>query len=191
MNQKWDGIERRKSLRAKAETMVARFYPEHLASKSPEKFLHELLVHKIELELQNEELRLAYASMEDMRDRYLELYEFAPVGYMTLSQEGQIVEINLTGSALFGVERSKLVGHPFSKLIASENQDRWHTAFLKVLESVNAEKQAFDLKLKRADGSLFSVHLECLHLETVNSQPILRVALIDKSKIQVGSLDSI
>ena len=110
---------------------------------------------------------------------------------MTLNQEGQIVEINLTGSALFGVERSKLVAHPFSKLIASDNQDRWHTAFLKVLGSVNAEKQAFGLTLNSADESLFSAYLECLHLETVDSQPILRVALIDKSKIQAGSLDSI
>ena len=156
MNQKWNGVERRKSLRAEAETMVARFYPEHLASQSPEKYLHELLVHKVELELQHEELRLAYVAMEDMRDRYVDLYEFAPVGYMTLNQEGQIVEINLAGSTLFGVERSKLIDQRFSTLVASNDQDRWHTTFLKVLESeVNGEKQAFGLRLKRADGSLF------------------------------------
>ena len=62
-----DGIERRKSLRAEAETMVARFYPGHFAEQAPEKLLHELLVHKVELELQIEELRRTYATIQELR----------------------------------------------------------------------------------------------------------------------------
>jgi hypothetical protein len=69
MNQKWDGSERRKSLREQAETMVVSLSPDQINSQPAEILLHELLVHKVELEMQNEELRRAYSSLEEARDR--------------------------------------------------------------------------------------------------------------------------
>jgi PAS domain-containing protein len=125
MQDKWDGIERRKSLRVEAEAMVARFYPEHNAQESPDRLLHELLVHKVELELQNEELRLAYAAMQEMRDRYMDLYEFSPFGYLTINPKGLIAEINLTGADLLGQNRQRLLDSNFANLVIPEDQFRW------------------------------------------------------------------
>ena len=72
--------------------------------------LHELRVHQIELEMQNEELQRAQLLMEESRDRYVDLYEFAPVGYITLKSNGMIAEANLAGAAMLGVDRQYVNG---------------------------------------------------------------------------------
>ena len=79
---------------------------------------HELSVHQIELEAQNQELREAQRLVEESRDRYTDLYDFAPVGYVALDAGGHIQEINLTGASMLGVERSRLIGIPFSLYVA-------------------------------------------------------------------------
>ncbi len=179
MNLKWDGIERRKFLRAEAETMVARFYPKYVAEQTPEKLLHELLVHKVELELQNEELRLAYAAMQEMRDSYKNLYEFAPIGYLSINRKGLIGEMNLTGSALLNLDRTHLIDDRFSNLVTAGDQDLWHLFFTKMMDSATGEKQEIELTLRRADESWFYARLVCLRWETADSQAMLRIALSD------------
>jgi PAS domain-containing protein len=72
--------------------------------------IHELEVHKIELEMQNAELRKTREDLELLLEKYTELYDFAPVGYFTLDPKGTICSVNLTGSSLLGVERSCLIG---------------------------------------------------------------------------------
>jgi len=184
MNKKWDGIERRRLLRNEAESMTSRFYPTEAANPAPDNLLHELLVHKVELELQNEELRVAYFAMEEMRDRYLDLYEFAPVGYITLNREGVVDEINLTGSTLFGIDRSRLVNRSFTQFIAPDSQDRWHIVFRKLMASAKGDKQEFPLVLLREDGSILYAYLECLRWELVETKPIVRVTLTDIAKFK-------
>ena len=182
MTQKWDGIDRRISLRAEAEGMVVSLSPEEAETQPTEMLLHELLVHKVELEIQNEELRRAHNAMEEARDRYVDLYEFAPVGYITINRDGLIGEINLTGSALLGVERTKLVNRRFSAFVAPEDMDRWHRLFMNMMEQDKAEKQEFGLGMAGGDGAVFYAHLNCLRRETLDSPPMLRVALVDISK---------
>jgi PAS domain S-box-containing protein len=184
MNVIWDGIERRKALRAEAEAMVVSLSPEEMATQPAEILLHELLVHKVELEIQNEELRRAHNAMEEARDRYMDLYEFAPVGYITINREGLIGEINLTGSALLGVERTKLINRRFSAFVAPQDRDRWHRLFMNMMEHAKREKQGFGLEMTSADGSVFYAHLNCLRKETLDSPPMLRVALTDISNIK-------
>ncbi|MBC8126514.1 MAG: PAS domain S-box protein, partial [Gloeobacteraceae cyanobacterium ES-bin-144] len=83
-----------------------------------QRLLHELEVHQIELEMQNAELRLARDEAESVREKYTELYDFAPVGYFTILSDGTIRMVNLAGATLVGMERSRLVGRSFEMLIS-------------------------------------------------------------------------
>jgi len=193
MSRKWDGIERRKSLRTAAERMVVSLSPDK-AEPQPQPqptdvLVHELLVHKVELEIQNEELRRAHAAMEEARDRYADLYEFAPVSYITVNRDGMISEINLTGSALLGVERTKLIKRRFSQFVAPQDRDLWHRMFMNMIGPGKEEKQGFGLEMTRNDGSTFYAYLDCLRREYGAASPTLRVALTDISKIRVLGKD--
>jgi len=128
-------------------------------SSPPPDLLHELEVHQIELEMQNEELQRAQVALEEARDRFVDLYHFAPVGYFTLSDTGLIQDANLTGAGLLGVERKLLMGHPFSRFVAPEETDRWHL-FLSTL-ATRGERISFRLVIRREDGSVFHSHLAC------------------------------
>jgi PAS domain S-box-containing protein len=85
-----------------------------------QRLVHELEVHRIELEMQNAELRRAREELESSRDRYAELYDFAPIGYFTIDAAGSIMECNLAGARLLGVERRLLDGRPFASFIAGD-----------------------------------------------------------------------
>src|SRR2546430_11236104 len=103
-------------LRLRAEEQLQR-EEENLSGMSAEQMqavIHDLHVHQIELEMQNEQLRLSQEDLESARERFVELYDFAPVGYLTLNKEGLIVQANLTSVAMLGVERSRLVNQSFS-----------------------------------------------------------------------------
>lgn len=86
--------------------------------------LHELQAHSEELTVQNEQLVKALHELEQARDRYVDLYDFAPIGYLSVDSHGTIVEINLTGSALLGRPRRYLIGRPLSGLVAREHRER-------------------------------------------------------------------
>jgi PAS domain S-box-containing protein len=119
-------------LRQRAE---ARLSEKGIATDRPMKeadlrrLLHELQVHQIELELQNEELQRAHASIETLLMKYTALYDFAPTGYFTLDREGTIRGLNLAGASLLGTERSKLLNRRFDLLIAPEKRPAF-SAFL-------------------------------------------------------------
>ncbi len=179
MKKNREGVEIRKSLRKKAESMVASLSVNEESARPTEVLMHELIIHKIELELQNQELRNARTSLEDALDRYVDLYEFAPVAYITVNREGLISEINLTGAALFGVDRAKLINNRFSKFVYPQDSDRWYRLFLNLMEKPEGEKQKFGLTMMRADGTLFSGYLDCLRRESLDTSPILRVALTE------------
>src|SRR5678816_3929924 len=79
------------------------------SESDPQRLLHELQVHQVELEMQNTELQDARDRMETLVEKYTDLYDFAPVGYFSLDEQGRILEVNLTGAALLGAERSRLI----------------------------------------------------------------------------------
>jgi len=179
MNSKPTKLNRHLKLRTGAADRRART-PLEPAGHSVEKLLHELRVHQIELELQNEELQRARAALEASHNRYLNLYEFAPVGYLTLTREGKIVELNLTAAALLGAERNNLLNRHFAVLVAPKDSDRWYLLLKNALER-EGEQKNFELMLKRGE-SYFHARLDCLPVMTAEQTPVLRITLTDISE---------
>ena len=164
-------------LRAAAEEELAHLPVEASQVRPAEELLHELQVYQIELEMQNEQLQEAQAALEKSRDLYVDLYEFAPVAYLTITREGMIGEINLTGAKLFGVERKKLLRRRFGSFVVPEQRDRWNRLFADILRCGVAN--SCELVLVKADGESFHAHLDCLCPETKGDPPVVRVALSD------------
>ncbi|MEI7837990.1 MAG: PAS domain-containing protein, partial [Planctomycetota bacterium] len=100
------------------------------AEPATQRLLHELQVHQIELEMQNEELLAARAEVEAGLERYVDLYDFAPVGYFTLAHDGTIRQVNLTGASMLGVGRAKLVNRRLGVFLADPSRLAFN-AFLK------------------------------------------------------------
>ncbi len=148
-----------------------------LHAKTPEELIHELEVHQIELEMQNDELKRAQLELEESRDRYAELYEFAPVGYFTLAGDGRIVEANLTGAALLDTPRQKLINGRFIRFVAAADSERWARHIKSVYE--HEERQSCDLLLVRPDGSEFPAQLESVRLQSHGESHMLRTAVSD------------
>jgi len=128
-----------------------------------EKLLHELQVHQIELELQNEELRNTQVQLRESLKQYSDLYDFAPVGYFTLGKDGVILEVNLAGSALFSADRSSLIGNRFQSFLVEEYADAFYFHERAVFKS--GTKQRCEIKLRKSDGATFDAQVESLAVE--------------------------
>ena len=132
-----------------------------LSEEEMKRAIHELRIHQIELEMQNEELRRSQLELESARDRYSDLYDFAPVGYFTVNDKGTIVEANLTCAAMLGVEaRGWLIGKPFSRFITRDNQDAFYLHCKELVETKGA--RSCELILKREDAAEFPAQLESM-----------------------------
>ncbi len=170
-------------LRAKADALIrgkTAQSPEHLAALSHETtkaMLHELEVHQIELELQNEELRRAQVALEDSRARYFDLYDQAPVGYVTVSKPGFILEANLTACTLLGAARSALVSQLFSRFVLKEDQDPYYL-FRKRLFATD-EPQIGELRISKRDGTPCWVQLAATTAPDADGAPVGRIVLTD------------
>jgi PAS domain S-box-containing protein len=180
------------ALRLAAEAQMAKkrhaTRPDAANNEALARLVHELQVHQIELEMQNEALRQTQIELEESRDQYVDLYEFAPIGYVTLSASGLIAKINLTGARLFGLDRQELRQKHFAALVAHADQDRWHQHFMQAVSS--GVKNSTELKLQRGNGTVFDAQLDCVraHLAPDESAPRssdagpgLRIALSDTS----------
>ncbi|MDC0935485.1 PAS domain-containing protein [Pirellulales bacterium] len=120
--------------------------------------IHELEIFQMELEIQNEELCRSQAALETSRDRYEDLYDGAPVGYLTLDREGLIVEANLTVATLLGVPRGRLLGSPLSGFVFPDDQDIWYLHRAHVFGG--AGPRTDELRFQRPDTTTFFAQLE-------------------------------
>ncbi len=149
-------------LKAGAEARLAGFPLAEAPPRPVEELLHELQVHQIELEMQNDALREAQIALEASRNRFVDFFEFAPVGYATLSDKGLIADINQTGAAMLGSVRAKLRQHRFSSFVSAEDSDRWYLHFSRAMQQDG--KSECELALRREDGSRVDVQLDSLRL---------------------------
>jgi len=119
--------------------------------------LHELRVHQIELEMQNSQLRSAQLALDEQRAKYYDLFDLAPVGYLTIGSEGVVTDANLTAIHLLGVERQMLVGRPFSAFVFGADRDVYykHLGHLKQSD----DRQIAELRLQPLDAEPFWVRV--------------------------------
>ena len=177
------------SLRKSAEVQLAHSPKpsSELKVKNSKQLIHKLQVHQIELETQAEELRRVQLTLEESRDKFLDLYDFAPTGYLTLTDKVLIAEVNLAGATLLGVERSKLVNTRFRKFIAPEFFEQWDQYFVNLLRQ--EEKQTCTLTLKRSDGSTVPARIEGIRLSGHDEAITIHIAISDISDIwQIAAL---
>ena len=154
-------------LRSRAEAAMLEKPIDHLdvstlPTKELQALVHELRVRQIELEMQNEELKRIQRALEDSRNEFQDLYDFAPVGYFIITPQGFITRVNLTGASLLRVYRPELIGRGFGHFIAPESLEQWDKHILTVLGT--EDRQTCDLTLQREDGSSFQACLESIRM---------------------------
>ncbi len=158
MVKKLDSTHDLSDLRRRAENALNSF-PESCSSDLPEldeirRLLHELNVHKIELEMQNDELRNIQESLLLSRDKYADLYEFAPVAYVTFNRHKHVIEANLTTSRILGLDRSRLVGRTMAAYLAPDDMPRFNQSLNEIFQGNTP--QSTELRFIRADSTTFT-----------------------------------
>lgn len=172
------------NLRAEAEAQVAAAAPVMGAELAQplSVLLHDLQVYEVELKIQNDELRAAQVALEESRDRYMDLFEFAPVGYLILNALGFIEEINLTAVSMLGQDRAKLRHRRFSSLVPLDRRDELHRKFLHALH--HGDMQSCEIELVRDDASRLTTIMECRPSKAGTTPPLLRIVLTDITRLQ-------
>ena len=180
--------DKQSTLRAQAEERLGKFPPSSSAAMLTNGALHELQVHQIELEMQNEQLQETQVALAESRDRYQDLYDFAPVGYITLSDKGQIAEINLAGASLLGNDRKTLKNQSFVDFISPKDRVAWHQNFSHAV--AHEGKHYLLVKMLREDGSHFAAHLEFRRMGHEDTTRTLRISMTNVS-VMKGLIDDL
>jgi PAS domain S-box-containing protein len=125
------------------------------------------------------EHRKGQVELELSRDRYVDLYDTAPVGYLTLSTEGLVAQVNLTCADMLGTERDVLLRTPFVQFVQATDTDRWHEHFVHALH--HGDRQRLELALRSQKGNGLHVQLDCMRVDSGGASPMVRVAMTDIS----------
>ncbi len=157
------------------------------ATTTPDQLIEELHIHQIELEMQNEDLRLANENAERIQAKYIDLYEFAPVGYLTLGDNSNIVEANSTLASLLGIDKSQILHHPITDFVDQDYQDILYFYLAKTRKSKTHE--SCELKLKRCDKRPFFAHLESMTVYCKESgRTEIRISVIDINEKKLNAI---
>jgi PAS domain S-box-containing protein len=155
--------------------------PEDLSPEEAARLIHELQVHQIELEMQNEALRQAQVELAESRDRYADLYDFAPVGYLTLEKTGKIVEANLTAADMLNTHRSRLLGLFFPHFLVEVDR----RIFRQLLNnSPNQRERRGEFHLQNGNGDVRVMLLDILFLKNAEGRERLRIALTNITELK-------
>lgn len=186
MSPKRRNSARASTLRELAEARVASKPPADLDALTRREILdlvHELEVHKVELQIQNEQLIESRLAAEASSERYRDLYESAPIGFVTLDAQGTIVESNLPFAVQLGTPRSRLIGRKLASFVAPGSQDRWHLERRAL--GLGPESRTFELEFTRRDGTAMRVQLVSAPQEAGHaaSDPV-RLAVLDVTELR-------
>ena len=167
-------------LHNRAEAVLHEETPENISHLTPVeiwKIVHNLRVHQVELETQNEELRRLQAELDVSWKRYFDFYNLAPVGYCTISENGLILEANLTAVSFLGMTRSELINQPLTNFVHQQDQDIYYL-FCKKILGLDASQHC-DLRVVRKDGTVLWVQLHAIVAHDSDRQPVCQLVLND------------
>ena len=171
-------------LRRHAEAVVAKMAPPVRPGTDPADAVHELLVHQVELEMQNDELRRLQSSLDAERTRYFDLFDLAPVGYVTLSTDNLILEANLTAADMVGRPREQLVKQPFSHLIHPPDQDVFYLMRKQLRE--DRTQRTCEVRLRKKDGTFLWARLEATMPDAETTESPCRLTISDVTETIVA-----
>lgn len=176
------------ALRKKAEELLEAHVSEsekQTEMKNVDHLILELDVYQTELEIQNDELRSVQHKLEEVLEKYSDLYDFAPAGYLTIDKDGLILEANLTASGMLGVERKQLLGKPLALFIVSTSKDEFYKHLNMILSSESG-RQTADLEMRRKDMTKFYGMLSSeICSKNGNKPETIRVILQDISERKI------
>ncbi|MEI8200250.1 MAG: HD domain-containing phosphohydrolase [Eubacteriales bacterium] len=162
--------------------------PKDLSKISQEEMqamIHDLTVHQIELEMQNEEMMRLQLELNEARTRYFDIYDMAPVGYLIISEQSIVLETNLTATKLLGVDRRDLVDHRISPYILQEDQNKYYALRKALFDS--GEPQECELRIQKKDGLVFWGHIMA-SVEEGSGTRTARLVLSDISRRKADEL---
>ncbi len=161
------------------KVLALREDPEPLSTEKLQYMLHELRAHKIKLEMQNEHLKQTRAEIEHSRDQYSDLYEHAPVGYLTLNEMGLIMRANCTVAELLGVEKEALLGRLLTSFILPNDVDIFYRN--RKFIDTTGESKVFEIRMVRHDGTHLWTRIEAIVKQENKSESLCRLAVSDIS----------
>ena len=172
------------TLRRRAEERVReRRLEGHSPGPDLQRLVHELEVHQVELELQNEELREARVDLESALARYTEIFDFAPIGYATTSLDGTLHEVNHAAAKLLGSSRSHLLRRRFDSFVVPSDRGQFFELLRRVVDS--EARQSCELQLFRVGSHVVEVQLLASLL--ARSEPLIVLAMDDRSARRAAS----
>lgn len=148
-----------------------------LTTAQAQRMLHELGVHQVELEMQNEELRRTQVELSTARARYFDLYHMAPVGYCTLSEDGHIRQANLVAASMLGLSVGTLRNRLLTSFIFSQDQDVYY--LYRRQSGPAGPSRSCELRMVKSDGALLWAQLTTMVAEDADGAPELRVVMND------------
>ena len=164
------GVRRRTEKKSRKKAVRLSKNQESMSPEETQQALHELRVHQVELEMQNEELKAA-------RARYFDLYDLAPVGYITVSEQGLVLEANLTATTLLSVSRGNLMNQLLTRFILKEDQDIYYLHRKKLLDT--GKPQMCELRMVKKNGTVFWAHLSGAAARAEDGTTACRVVMSD------------
>jgi len=182
-NQENDKSEAKKLRQKAEEELRTRKSTNTFSEVDNLKLMHELQVHQIELEMQNEELVKAREHAESAMEKYVDLYDFAPSGYITLSEEGEITDLNFSAAIMLGNDRIHLKNKRFGLYIAPESLNLFNEFFEKLFKF--REKQSCELLLKSSSDKPCYIHVDALVSNETNSCQITMIDISERKKMEI------